>query len=250
MVRTRPAKRPDAQVERESAEQRDKTPATARRRRVGRPGRLSRDTIIEAALAVLENQPVEAFTLAQVAARLDTVSMAIYNYFPSREALLGEVANCIAKQFVMPAAKRGQQWKQTLRDWLWTLRDLSERYPVMLKIAGIDGKTSAGWLRITRIVGETLHGLGFTGRELALNKWLFCLKARALIDAELTDGGFHTAISLSRLDELEPDEQEHYLMLRPLHAQISGEDAMEEGFADLVAGIERKLKNSPARRSA
>jgi len=154
--------------------------------------------IIETSLELLRLHSVEGFTLARVADRLDTVSMALYNYFPSREALLAECANHIGKQFVMPQPRKGQDWKKTLRDWLWTLRDLGERYPVIFKIAGVEGKTSAGWLRITRVVGTILYHLGFRDKELALNSWLVCLQAHALVQAEVTDGGFHTALSLSR----------------------------------------------------
>lgn len=228
--------------------------ATAKpaRKGVGRPPRLSREMIIEASLKLLREYAVDGFTLARVAERLDTVSMALYNYFPSREALLAELANHISKQFTMPPPKPGQGWKKTLRDWLWTLRELGEKYPVIFRISGVDGKTSAGWLRITRIPGITLRELGFEGKDLALLNWLLCMQAHALIQAEVTDAGFHSGVSLSPLEELEPEEQTHFLMLRSSHAKVSGDDVMEAGFADIIANIERKLpkKKAPRSRSA
>lgn len=204
--------------------------------------------IIEASLELLRDVTPESFTLARVAERLDTVSMALYNYFPSREALLAEVANHISKQFRMPPAEPGQDWRQTLRDWLWTLRELGEKYPVIFKISGIDGKTSAGWLRITLVPGRLFKELGFRGKELALTNWLFCMNAHALVQAEVTDAGFHSEVSLSRLEELEPDEQAHFLALRPFQGQISGADVMEQGFLDLVAIIERKIPASTPKK--
>lgn len=206
----------------------------------GRPSRLSREMILETSLKLLEQYDTEGFTLARVAEELDTVSMALYNYFPSREALLAELANYICKQFEMPPAKPGQDWKQTLRDWLWTLLTLAEKYPMMIKVTGVDGQTSAGWLRISRIVSETLYDVGFRDKEWALNTWLFCCKAISLVQAEVM-GGFHSPVSLAQLEELEPEEQEHFLELRPFHQQITGTDVMEEGFADLIANLERKL---------
>ncbi|MFM7275951.1 MAG: TetR/AcrR family transcriptional regulator [Gammaproteobacteria bacterium] len=211
---------------------------------MGRPRRLSPEMIIGASIELLREVSAEGFTLARVAEKLDTVSMALYNYFPSREALLAEVANHISKQFRMPRQKPGQDWKKTLRDWLWTLRELGGRYPVIFKISGVDGKTSAGWLRITLVPGRVLEELGFRGKELALAKWLLCMQAHALVQAEVTDEGFHSEVSLSRLDELDVAEQAHFLALRPFHAQISGTDIMEQGFLDLIATIERKI---PAR---
>jgi hypothetical protein len=49
---------------------------------------------------------------------------------------------------------------------------------VIFNISGVDRKTSAGWLRITRFVGITLYQLGFRDKDLALNKWLFCCHAQ------------------------------------------------------------------------
>ena len=216
------------------------------RRGAGRPRRLSPEMIIDASIVLLREVSAEGFTLARVAERLDTVSMALYTYFPSREALLAELANHIAKQFRMPQPKPGQDWKKTLRDWLWTLRELGGKYPVMFKITGVDGKTSAGWLRITRVPGVVFQELGFRGKDLALNTWLFCCQAHALVQAEVTDAGFHSESSLSRLDELDAEEQAHFLNMRKHQGQISGTDVMDAGFEDLVANIERKLPKSRA----
>ncbi|WP_372799578.1 TetR/AcrR family transcriptional regulator [Litorivivens sp.] len=212
----------------------------ANRSGAGRPSRLSREMILDVSLKLLDQYDVEGFTLARVAGELDTVSMALYNYFPSREALLAELANHICKQFEMPKPKRNQTWQKTLQDWTYTLLELAQQYPMMIKITGMEGKTSAGWLRISRIVGSTLHGAGFSGKQLALNSWLFCCKAIALVQAEVM-GGFHSPVSLSQLEELEPEEQEHFLMLRPFHAKITGADVMEQGIADMIQNLESKL---------
>lgn len=206
----------------------------------GRPSRLSREMILDTSLKLLEQYDVEGFTLARVAGELDTVSMALYNYFPSREALLAELANHICKQFEMPKPKRNQTWQRTLRDWTFTLLELAQKYPMMIKITGMEGKTSAGWLRISRLVGSTLYEAGFRDKALALNSWLYCCKAISLVQAEVM-GGFHSPVSLSQLEELEADEQEHFLMLRPFHAEITGTDVMEEGIADMISNLESKL---------
>ncbi|MCG3169979.1 MAG: hypothetical protein CALGDGBN_01509 [Pseudomonadales bacterium] len=217
----------------------------ARRARVGRPARISREAILAESLKLLENCSVEQFTLASVARRLGTVSMALYNYFPSREALLAEVASEVCKQFRMPDPVAGQDWKKTLADWTWTLYELGKRYPMMFKVTGVDGKTSAGWLAITHVVGETLYELGFRGKELALTKWLFCCQVMNLLHIEVTDMGYHSQISLARVEELAPEQQRFFLMLRPYHEKISSGDVLREGLADLIGAVERRI---PQRR--
>ena len=217
--------------------------------RVGRPSRLSREMIIDASLALLAENSVDEFTLAHVAKRLDTVSMALYNYFPSREALLAEIANHIGKQFRMPEPRPGQDWKARLRDWLWTLRELGGRYPVLFRIAGVEGRTSAGWLHIVHVPGVILRDLGLRGRDLALTYWLLCMKAHALVQAEVTQSGFRAPVSLSRLEELEPEEQVFFRELRPSQASISGDDILEAGLAELITIIETRLPAKAVSRS-
>ena len=227
-----------------SATKKSAAPKAAPRRSskagAGRPSRLSREIIIDASFKLLAEYSAEGLTLARVAEELDTVSMALYNYFPSREALLAELANHACKQFQMPKRTSPATWQQTLEDWFWTLRALAEEYPMMIKVMGIDGKVSSGWMRITRIVGQTLYQAGFREYRLAMDVWLFCCMAHSLIQAEVM-GGFHSPFSLSQLEDLEPEEQDHFLMLRPYHEKLNGTDLMQEGFSDLIVTLERKL---------
>jgi hypothetical protein len=223
---------------------------SAKKIRSGRPPRLSKSAIIAASIQLLDRGSADSFTLSQVAEELGTVSMALYNYFPSREALLGAVADHICMQFKMPKSKAKQTWQDTLRAWLWTFKKHAERYPVIFKVLGIDGQTSAGWLRISMTVGKTLQEQGMSGKELAMNSWLFCAHAVSLVMYELTDNAFRSPISLSNLQELEPHEQDFFLMLRPFHIQVSSSDVLAEGFNRLIQGLELKFKNAALKKDS
>lgn len=207
----------------------------------GRPARLSREMILDKSVALLAQHSTEGFTLARVADALGTVSMALYNYFPSREALLGAVADHICKQFRMPKAKPGQTWQQTLHAWLWAVKKHAEKNPVIFKVMGVDGRTSAGWLRIAHTVGRTLQAQGLEGRDLALASYLFCTQAMGLLQAEFSQGNYHTTVSFGHLDELDPPEQEFFAGLLPYHAALKSDELLEEGFNDLIADLERKI---------
>ena len=215
----------------------------------GRPARLSREMILEKSVELLAEHSIEGFTLARVADALDTVSMALYNYFPSREALLNAVADHICKQFRMPKAKPGQSWQDTLRAWLWAVKKHAEKNPVIFKIMGVDGRTSAGWLSITYTVGKTLHDQGLRGRELAAAVWLFCSQAIGLLLSEYGQGSFRTSISLSHVEQLGPEQQAFFLELRSYHIPLTTEELLEEGFNDLIAGLERKIAAVKAQKA-
>lgn len=225
------------------------TKTRARTSSSGRPARLSRQMVLEKSIELLDEYPypMDGFTLARVAEELDTVSMALYNYFPSRDALLAAVADHVCMQFKMPKPKPSQTWQDTLNAWLWTFKQHAERNPVIFKVMGYDGHTSAGWLRITMTVSRTLYGQGMRGKELAIAAWLFCLHAIALVHSEVSHSVFRSPISLSHLEELEPDEQDFMLMLRPYHTEISSDDALQEGFNQLIRGLELKLAELPGK---
>jgi len=210
----------------------------------GRPARLSRERILQASMELLDQMhyPFDEFTLARVAQELDTVSMALYNYFPSRSALLGAVADHICMQFKLPKGKPSQPWQATLHQWLWAFKKLAQKQPIVFQLMGYDGKMSAGWLRIATIVTKTLHEQGMDGRDLALNTWLFCTKAIALVQTEVLYSSFRNPIALSLVDELAPEEQEIILMLRHYADPITSDEALEEGFRELIFALELKLQ--------
>jgi len=208
---------------------------------MGRPARLSRQVVLEKSIELLDKGSVDTFALAKVARELDTVSMALYNYFPSRADLLKAVADHISLQFKMPRANPNWTWQEKLRAWLWAFKKHAERYPVIFKVMGIDGQTSAGWLRVTMTVGKTLQEQGMEGRALAVNTWLFCSNAVALVMAELM-ADFRAPFALAHLDELDPHEQNFLFMLRQHHAEISSKDILEEGFNQLIRNLEFELQ--------
>jgi AcrR family transcriptional regulator len=208
----------------------------------GRPARLSRQAVLDKSIELLDKGSVDSFTLAKVAQGLDTVSMALYNYFPSRADLLKAVADHISLQFKMPKIKADQTWQETLRTWLWAFKKHAERYPVIFKVMGVDGQTSAGWLRVTVTVGKTLQAEGMEGPKLAMNTWLFCSNAIALVQAELMARNYRAPFSLAHLDELEPDEQNFFLMIRQHHTNISTSHLLEEGFNQLIRNLEFELQ--------
>jgi hypothetical protein len=144
-------------------------------------------------------------------------------------------------RFEMPQMPEDQTWQQKLHAWLLGLRSLAERHPVVLQVMGVDGKTTAGWLRVTAHVSRTLHGAGMRGRDLVLHSYLFCAQAIALVMFEHVGADFHSTLSLSHIEELETDEQDFLLEMRPFHIHLSTNDILDEGFKQLIRALEQKL---------
>jgi AcrR family transcriptional regulator len=136
------------------------------RRRPGRPARLSRESIVEAGLALLERAPGEPLTVARIAAEVDAVPAAIYRHFASFDDLLDGVLGRVLGGVELEIRRRAR-WPGQIRDWMRAVRDHLQRYPGLLPLLGRLGRTSPAWLDVAAALIGILEGAGLQKAELA-----------------------------------------------------------------------------------
>lgn len=178
--------------------------------------------------------------LKTVAQELGTASMAIYNYFGSREDLLVAVADEVCLLFKPPQPKG--TWQETLLAWLWAIKKHADNYPVMLSIIGINGHTSVGWIKITAPVTTLMHDqLGLRKKSLALASYLFASTAAAMIHAVTISADYRKPESLPKPEELDglglEDAQLAVLKMKTL-SSLKQKEIFDTLFAQLIKGIE------------
>jgi TetR/AcrR family tetracycline transcriptional repressor len=145
--------------------------AIAKPRAPGRPGRISHQQIVAETLAMLEADGLAGFSLARLARCVGVTPMALYNYFPSRDALLDAAAKAMFDGFEIPASEGN--WESRIRAWLEALRDLIRRYPVSLQIIRWDDHIAPSWIKIWLPMAQTLEAEGLQGEKLAFAlRWL------------------------------------------------------------------------------
>ena len=199
--------------------------ATPRR---GRPPRLSRETILDAALTLLERAPHEPLTVARIAAEVDAVPAALYRHFASLDELLDGVL-ARALDGVDASALRGRAgWAGQIRDWMTSLRRALLRYPAVLPLIGRRGRTSPAWLEAVGVPIAPLERAGLRGAKLArAHLWLsettvaLILQEAAMALPEQLRG------ARAALREMSPEGRAR---LEPLLAHLAGDDA-DEMFA-------------------
>src|SRR5438105_1559356 len=120
--------------------------STPQPQRMGRPRSLSHEAILDAAAELIDEIPLEAFTLAKLAAKLGASTMSLYTYYASRDLLLEAVADRAFQRFEAPEPK-GSFHDQVLA-WLWALQLHMEKHPVATKVMAWNGRLPAAWLRI------------------------------------------------------------------------------------------------------
>lgn len=202
------------------------TADTAPRR--GRPPRLSRDTILDAALALLDRTPREPLTVARIAAEVGAVPAALYRHFASLDELLDGVLARALGGVDRSAIRSRAGWVGQIRDWMTSLRRELLRYPAVVLLIGRRGRTSPAWLDAVSVPIPILERAGLGGAKLArAHLWLtettvaLILQEAAMALPEQLRG------ARAALREMSPEGRAR---LAPLLAHLAGSDA-DEMFA-------------------
>lgn len=229
-------------------------------KRRGRPPRLSADAIVQAALTLLETRPAEDFTMTGIAQAVGTTTMALYRYFPSRDALLDAVSAHVFAQFRMERPANAT-WQETLFAWACALKATFERYPSLTRLMAWNNHLSGAWLRAQIPVIEAMHDAGFRGYRLAYASTWFLTDTPGMLTIALGLGDpLQTATmsekplsSFTRLnvqdsmDHLDEKERKLVLEILPHAPKLDTGALIEFGFRHLIKGIEALLEEDPGR---
>ncbi|MFI6583024.1 TetR/AcrR family transcriptional regulator [Embleya sp. NPDC050493] len=131
----------------------------------GRPARLSRGQIVDAAVGLVYQDPSEPLTVKRVAEAAGSAPMALYRYFPDRDDLLFAVADRVASdmEFDRPA---GSTWQEELRNWMWMSLEYLRPYTQLLPY--IASTRQPAWLPAFVLLTEILEPLELGDEDLAL----------------------------------------------------------------------------------
>ncbi|MFF5172989.1 TetR/AcrR family transcriptional regulator C-terminal domain-containing protein [Micromonospora sp. NPDC000089] len=89
---------------------------------------LSRERIVAAALALIDDGGLAAFSTRRLAAALGVAGPSLYNHFANREAILDAVADSVTATVDTGAFGR-HEWPEALRRWAWSYRRALTAHP-------------------------------------------------------------------------------------------------------------------------
>jgi AcrR family transcriptional regulator len=119
---------------------------------------LSEDAVVDAALAILRSDGLEAVTMRRVAAALDTGPASLYVYVPGREgllkAMLDRVVSTVEFEPLDPS-----RWRAQLQTLLQRMHQALADHPGIAAITLTDSPTTEPVLRLT----ENLLGILLAG---------------------------------------------------------------------------------------
>jgi AcrR family transcriptional regulator len=134
------------------------------RRPVGSP--LSRETIVAAALAVVDEDGLDALTVRRLAERLGVTMMAMYWHVRDKAQLLDLVGEALLAEVALP--DRTDDWQADLRALLRAARDALHRHPNAAALAFGRARYGPSGLALFERLLAILADAGFDDEQTGL----------------------------------------------------------------------------------
>jgi AcrR family transcriptional regulator len=147
---------------------------------------LTHARICAAALELIDREGLRAVTMEALGERLGVTGMALYNYFPSKSALLGAVLDAALSS--VPAAPTQGEWRGRLRAYYRGLWELFRAHPNALPLVASQSLRSPLIGACAQAGQGVLVESGFDAEQV--RPALLTLTAYALGFAGLTAGGY------------------------------------------------------------
>jgi AcrR family transcriptional regulator len=162
---------------------------------------LSKDAIVDAALAILKSEGLPAITMRRVATALDTGAASLYVYVANREALLAEMLDRVTA-IVELEPPDPSRWREQMHTLLGRMRESFLAYPGTAALALADPPVTGSVLVAAENLLGTLSAGGFTPRDAAWTCDIVVLLVQAVAaedDARRAAGNTHY---IDEVDEL------------------------------------------------
>ena len=132
----------------------------AEARREERP-RLSRERVLEAAMAVADEGGIDALTIRSLAQSLGVKPMSVYYYVANKDEILDGIVDLVFSQIDLPKPDGGA-WRAEIRRRAYSARGVLRTHPWAIGL--MESRTSPGpaTLRHHDAVIATLRGAGFS----------------------------------------------------------------------------------------
>jgi AcrR family transcriptional regulator len=141
--------------------------STARSKRKRAPLGLSHDMICEAALALIDDEGLEEFSTRKLGRTLGCEAMAIYWYYPSKEALLDAVVDKLMSSVASARNESASDWVEGLRQVAHAYRRIAHDHPKAFPLLATRRFASEGTYAFLEDLFEAARRQGVPDRTTA-----------------------------------------------------------------------------------
>ena len=152
-----------------------------------KPG-LTPDDVVRAAMEIADEEGLAAMTMQAVSAKLGLTTMAVYRYFPNKEALFDAIVDAGMGQPPRPTEPRGT-WREEIANCARAKRAMLISRPWLAELPFVAAPHGPNWLAWLEAVVDPLSRTGLRPSEMG--------EMLSIIDG-YTRGASDTAVSLAR----------------------------------------------------
>lgn len=218
-------------------------------RKPGPQPRYTRDQVAERALALMDAHGPGRLTMRRLAADLGMSTMALYRYFPHREALIDAAIEVAAPEVRLPEPGAAS-WKEQLADLARQLYQAGVRHPAIALERFSRPLQSPSAMKVTDRAIALLLQAGLAERDAvaAFKSLLIHTFGAAAITASESSGVVRR--SASHVHQAVPADLLPAMahVATELDAALGSDDAFELGLIMLLDGVERHAATTSAHR--
>jgi AcrR family transcriptional regulator len=219
-------------------------------RKPGPEPRYTRDQVAARALALLDAHDPGGLTMRRLAADLGMSTMALYRYFPHREALIDAAIEVAAPEVTLPEPGAAP-WKEQLADLARQLYEAGVRHPAIARERFSRPLQSPSAMKVTDRAIALLLQAGLAKRDAvaAFKSLLIHTFGAAAITVGESSGAVRRSASHAH-QAVPADLFPAMAHVAPeLDAALGSDDAFELGLIILLDGVERHAAATSTHRT-
>ena len=202
---------------------------------------LSRPRVVEAGLALVDSEGLEALTMPALAARLGVGTMSLYRHVADKDDLLEAMAASVLGGVRVPPGPP-DDWEGRVVGYLRSLRAEALRHPALARILADRGLTVAPVFDQLEEVHGILRAAGFSDVDAvrtfySLLTYVFGFLLWELPRVHLQPSASYEAAWAEALDGLDPGTYPNLTALRAELATSASDDQFQFGLGRLVASL-------------
>jgi AcrR family transcriptional regulator len=121
---------------------------------------MSRERVLEAAIALADESGIESLTMRRLAQELGVEAMTLYYYVANKEDILNAIVDMVLSEFELPSSET--DWKAAIRKTAISAHDVLVRHPWAASLMlSSTGASAARWRYMNAILG-CLREAGFS----------------------------------------------------------------------------------------
>ncbi|MDF3290394.1 TetR/AcrR family transcriptional regulator [Streptomyces silvisoli] len=194
---------------------------------------LSRERIVAAALALVDEEGLQAVSTRRLAAELGVSGPSLYNHFRTKDELLDAVADTVVAQVDLSMFEDGTRWADALVRWARSYRAALAAHPHIVPfLAQGPGRRPAGLRLADAVFGGMVNAGWPPGHATRIGAMMRYFVAGSAL------GSFARGF-VDDPTAYDPDDYPHLgqAHLLPEHQQRVDEGAFETGLRALVDGL-------------